>query len=546
MTLHLTRGTGWSFESPPFEESPGGVAILPLDPSKYPQFVITDPDGGIIQQGVCKALTDRVYTSYFHVPMGATLSYPGHPWRISWLIVSASGRQIEASFDFEVVDTVDVTEEERSYTYIVRMDKGERLLFRTMQRPEELSVELIDMNGNIIFTADQRANEGIPAQSDEIQEVVEGSQYIYYIDLPNFTTAGEYHAIWDWRQTLVSPRETTMQVVRVVPQGIWRWFTPLRMMIDKLQKKQGRPHAYTDADIYEYLLRGVDVTNAKAPATSWTLTSFPHFCGADSLLLAGAALWALRAQYIMEGELSFCLAAGTQVSTPEGLKPIEKLVGNLLPGFHNKQIDLLTPDGVQTTYKVYVSKPKETVTIKTVSGFEITCTPNEPFYKVTGKSFRTEYAWTNAEDLQACDLVAVYPEGRLPPITGSYTWGLEEISSITSAEKQTTYDVCLPETDSPLSHGFIANGFVVHNSYGGQTLSLDLDHTGTYSEAASMWQQYLDDNARPAKLCVLRRGGNTVVGLRPYGIGSSGISRPMRNGGNFSGGAYTLLGLLDM
>jgi len=388
MALQLTRGTGWSFESPPFEEYPGGPAILPVDPSSYPQFVITDPEGTIIQQGVARPLTDRVYTSYFHVPMDAMLSSPGESWRISWVLVSTNGRQIEASLDFDVVDTIDVTEDERAYTYVVRLNRGERLLFRTMQRPEELSVEVLDLSGNVIFTADRRANAGIPAQADEIQEVVEGSQYVYYIDLPNFTTAGEYHAVWDWRQTIVSPLETTMQVVRVVPQGIWQWFTPLRMMIDKLQKKQGRPHAYTDADIYEYLLRGVDAVNAKSPGTSWTLINFPHICGADSLLLAGAALWALRAQYIMEGELAF--------------------------------------------------------------------------------------------------------------------------------------------------------------SYGGQTLSLDLDHTGTYSEAASMWQQWLDDNARPSKLCVLRRGGNTMVGLRPYGINGSTISRPMRGYPNFGGGARTLLALIDV
>jgi hypothetical protein len=388
MTLQLTRGTSHTFESPPFEESPGGVAILPVDPSSYPQFSITDPEGTIIQQGVSKALNDRIYSTYFHVPVDAPLSYAGGVWRITWIMVSTNNRQIEASLDFEVVDNVEVNEDERAYTYLVRLDRPERLLFRTMQRPAELEVKLLDARGDTVFSANQVANQNVPAQPDEIQEVIDGSQYVYWIDLPVFTASGEYHAIWDWRETTISPLQTSMQVVRVVHKNVWKWFTPLRMMIDKLQKKQGRPQAYTDADIYEYLLRGVAFINAKYPSTSWTLASYPTICGVDSLLLAAAAVWGLRAQHIMAGELAF--------------------------------------------------------------------------------------------------------------------------------------------------------------SYGGQTLSLDLDHTGTYSEAQSVWLQHIDDNARPAKLCVVRQGGNTSVGLRPYGINLATTSRPLRHGAVLSEGAVSLLGLLEL
>lgn len=593
MTLQLTRGTGWSFESPPFEEYPDGPALLPLDPSSYPQFVITDPNGVIVQQGVARSLTNKVYTSYFHVPSDATVSTPTTQWTIEWVLVTANGRQIEASLTFDVVDNVEVGEEERAYTYITRMGKGERLIFRTMELPDELTLEVHDMSDNIIFSADRTANAGINAMDGEIQEVVDGSQYTYYIDVPStsFVAPTEYHALWDWRMTTVSPLETMMQVVRIVPQPIWRWFTPLRMMIDKLQKKQGRPHAYTDADIYEYLLRGVDIVNAKAPGTSWTLLNFPHYCGADSLLLAGAALWALRAQYIMEGELAFCFAKGTLVSTPQGLVPIEKLIGGLPPGLYHRKLELITPEGVQITDKVYVSEPKETKTVITKNGYEVTCTPNEPFLVLT-KDLTLE--WKKVEDLHPGDSVAISKEAQKDSLPNfvqeslsrvlnprknisqyhhleqylehtqeplqelaptfleklntllKYRFHYEEIESIQDAGIQSTYDVCLPTTSNFLSNSFIANGFVVHNSYGGQTLSLDLDHTGTYSEAASMWQQWLDDNARPSKLCVLRRGGNTTVGLRPYGINMASVSRPMRGAANFGQGAYTLLQLLEV
>jgi hypothetical protein len=83
------------------------------------------------------------------------------------------------------------------------------------------------------------------------------------------------------------------------------------MLIDKVQKKIGHVQAYSDSDMYEYMVRGTEYVNAVNPITGWTLVNWPAQYGMTNFLLMAAAWWGLNAQYLSEGELAFNFSGQT-------------------------------------------------------------------------------------------------------------------------------------------------------------------------------------------------------------------------------------------
>lgn len=79
------------------------------------------------------------------------------------------------------------------------------------------------------------------------------------------------------------------------------------MLIDKLRKKLVTFQAYTEDQIYEFMIRGLGFVNGIEPATNWTLSTIPErvaYGVAEAMLLA-AAKYALISQQVLENELSF-------------------------------------------------------------------------------------------------------------------------------------------------------------------------------------------------------------------------------------------------
>lgn len=273
-----------------------GDPLVPLDPSQYPAISIVSPSEEIIQQAVASPLGDGRYRYSWFVPADAELSTPNMSWRIEWMMVTASGRQVQQTQYFQVIDNVAASAEERAYTNLTMENTSERLFLRLSKAPSSVSVRLMN-------TA------GITETYTPI-EVQQDGFITYYADTSDLQV-GSYIANWTIRETPISPTQTFVQQLRVPEAQFWFVQPSLRMLIDKVQKKEGHVQAYSDSDMYEYFVRGFGIINAVNPITNWTFTSIPQLAGMDTFLIAAAAWWGLQAQFIAEGELKFNFSGQT-------------------------------------------------------------------------------------------------------------------------------------------------------------------------------------------------------------------------------------------
>ena len=282
------RGVNTVFEQLFLDET--GDPLIPVDPSLYPSVAIVSPSEEIIQQGVGTPLGDGRYRYNWFVPGDAELSSFDNSWRIDWFFLTSGGRQVAKTSSFAIIDNVVATAEERAYTNLTENNTSERLFLKLSREPSEVSVTLMNISG-------------ITESYTPIKVVMDGYT-TYYADTSDLGI-GKYIASWKVRETPVSPAQTFIQQIRVPENQFWFMQPSLRMLIDKVQKKEGHVQAYSDSDMYEYFLRGLDIVNQANPISGWTFGSVPVIGGFDSYLIAAAAWWGLQAQFLAEGELKF-------------------------------------------------------------------------------------------------------------------------------------------------------------------------------------------------------------------------------------------------
>lgn len=297
-TRTLVRGTSAVFETVFVEAD--GTPLVPSDPSLYPSVSITDGEGTIVDSGIGVSLGGGRWRYQFMIPGDAVLSTDVNPWRIDWLMVTSGGRQAQLGQNFAVIDSFELTPTDRAYTTLVMLGQSERLVVKFRQPQSDVSLILVDQGGEV-------AN-----LTGSINYTVLDGWHIYYVDTPIWTTVGHYTAMWTTRASLVSPTQTLVTAIRVPEPAFWFLQPSLRMLIDKVQKKSGHVQSYSDSDMYEYMLRGVDVINATGPViTSWTLNTIYGMSPLQAYLVAAAAWWGLQAQYISEGDLAFAFSGQT-------------------------------------------------------------------------------------------------------------------------------------------------------------------------------------------------------------------------------------------
>jgi hypothetical protein len=137
-------------------------------------------------------------------------------------------------------------------------------------------------------------------------------EYVYYYDTGPMIK-GNYTIFWDLQETLVSPKTSVVQILRVAPVQFWHYAVDLRMLIDKLQKRAGTKQAYTDADVYKYILAGLEIINFINPTTTWSLEDIPQegSRGVRQAIMYAAAVDAMISQQVMEIELNFSFGGQT-------------------------------------------------------------------------------------------------------------------------------------------------------------------------------------------------------------------------------------------
>ena len=314
--MQFARATHARFEATFLNED--GEPLPAADPESYPSVMIKDPLGVTVSSAVGSAVGGGRYILEWFVPEDAEINTKDRPWSISWFFATATGHNKDFGETFDVVDRVEVEPEERKWTYLTRQGSSERLFLKLEAMPEEIGLDVLDSSNNQLvavrgLSADLRGSStATPVALRAIGHMKKNGLYHFFYDTEPLGY-GEYLVFWNVRKEIISPVDHVQQLLRVPEMVFWRLAQPLRMLIDKLQKKIGWVQAYSDSDIYEYIIRGVDMTNMVQPSTNWTLSSIPiqNSRGVIDAVLLYAAMWGLTAQSILETELTFDFSGQT-------------------------------------------------------------------------------------------------------------------------------------------------------------------------------------------------------------------------------------------
>jgi len=308
--MQAPRATTTSFEAEFVDQD--GAPMVPADATTYPSVAVKDPAGAVVANGVGRPIGGGKYVFNWFVPEDAEINVMDRPWSIEWFFVSAAGHNDGHEEAFSVVEKVDPQPEERKWTYLTRAGSNERLFLRLPKMPEEIGLEILNTGNKPIVLKEgctqdfAQTKECVGLDQRRIGYTTDNGDYVFYFNTDPLNY-GEYLVFWKVRETTISPADDVQQLLRVPEMNFWRLAQPLRMLIDKLQKRVGWIQSYSDSDLYEYIIRGVDMTNLVQPTTNWTLGSIPlHFSrGIIDVVLLYAAMWGLTAQQVLEIELSF-------------------------------------------------------------------------------------------------------------------------------------------------------------------------------------------------------------------------------------------------
>lgn len=311
--MKVARGTSAPFEADFVD--PDGEGLVPSDPSSTPQVQIKDPEGNVLKVGLGKPISTKRYRFEWHCPKDSELNVPEVKYLAEWFFTIIGGSTTSHVEEFDVIDKVEPTHEERQQTYISLPEKQERLFFRTEQDPflsqGELELE-IRSNGTLVSRVSEVSTDPQKLKKDDpnraIGKMERDGEYVFWYDT-NPLGVGELDVFWGLRETAVSNMEYDHQLLRVPHWTYWSLDKSLRMIIDKLKKKIGWVQSYSNDQTLEYILQGLGMVNGTEPNTNWQLQSIPKMMDAASgiadAVITAAAIRALEAQQILEVELSF-------------------------------------------------------------------------------------------------------------------------------------------------------------------------------------------------------------------------------------------------
>ena len=332
--LTLLRKTTQTFRHSFWNDSDATEVMAPLDAAQYPAFQIVDPAGQIVYSGVAELdVSAPNYKVEFFVPPDALLSNDDRRWRIEWTMVSDENRQVSSVTEFDVRD-VDVTvSEERSLKLLAMPNERYRLRIRLHFRPYDLRLNIApDTDTTNFFLEDAR----YPAVADlpEIVEVIDQDTFVYYYDIASgsdgLQASTNYTALWQIQQSIASHIEFAYQNITVPNRSILPHMTSVRMVIDKRQKSRKSIQAYTDADLYEYLTRGLGWLNTWHPESSYTMASLPSTL--QTFWIVMASVYGANTQHLLQTELSFDFSGQSTTLNYDQTSGLDAFITRLMQG----------------------------------------------------------------------------------------------------------------------------------------------------------------------------------------------------------------------
>lgn len=270
---------------------------LPINPS-YPQFQVRNPSGDLVHSGVGTAADSGSYYFEWQIPENAELSNDTTSWRVEWTMVTADNRQLVSRENFLVVCPSVETPEDHSIITVVMDSKPFRLYNYFEMEPVEVTLDVY--NALNTMTPIKSYTMGDMSRSD-----VDG-HIAYFLDIPEGVPQGDYLVIWTYRYFEASDENREFKSVRSVRPTVLRMVDQLRVFIDRFNKRQSAPNAFSDSDLIEFLEKGLQLVNGwypmSNPAVTWDSL---HTTGFEVFVLVGAAVWGLESQFLLENDLSF-------------------------------------------------------------------------------------------------------------------------------------------------------------------------------------------------------------------------------------------------
>jgi len=318
----IYRGKSYIFKQSFLDKN--GNPLEPADDT-YPRYSIYDINNSEVEVGTGKPSNKPGwYAIDFVAPDNALLSTDDCSWRIEWLFVDKEGNHYLKVEDFDLVDETISAADEISQQFIFLANKDNKLIIRLFSEPFLIRLTIYDEAGS------PTSVENVEHPGNKIDKIRDGDSYLYSytIRAGTFEEGQTYSAMWEIYENPDSTPDYIWQKIVAVHWKVLRLIPDLRMLIDKIQKKQGTVQAYSDADLTNYIEQGLRMLNGWHPVTSYTYSTLP-----DQLfifLLLFSAWYALNSQYMLEVDSAFSFGGQTVTLDYDRTGGIESEIGRLM------------------------------------------------------------------------------------------------------------------------------------------------------------------------------------------------------------------------
>lgn len=306
-----------------YTDSTYTTAVEPISAS-YPSYSIINPEGDIIESGTAVSYdTAGKYKVIFTIPDNALLSTDNDGWFIEWTMVSSDNRQLQYKENFLVVDARVETPMDTSIIQVAPEGEPFRIINYFETNPTYLKADIYPSKNTTtaVATIESTGMTGPISENGHIG---------YYADVDGFTQ-GDYLIIWSYRNSELSEMSREFKTIRIIRTTILRFVDQLRILIDRFQKRQSAPNAYSDSDLIEFLNKGLEMVNAWYPSCDPLITwddvdgtAYPIY------VIACAAIYGLRSQYLLENDLAFNFSGLTTTLDYDRTGNIETSMAGLL------------------------------------------------------------------------------------------------------------------------------------------------------------------------------------------------------------------------
>lgn len=350
----FTRGEESQFRVSFFADANQTTPLEPIGPN-YPSYTIYDPSGIAIQSGIGTMLQPGQYRTNFLVPQDAPLSHfqqaPQHygdegqgapltaneaRYRIEWQIVTNANQQVNFVEEFDVRDLAVTQSLNRDLKHLVLSGQAFRTTFRTTALPYKAEMKLITRGNEDFPVVSEVLDRSLEPAFGNVRWAKDGDSYVLFVDIPAGTTQGNtaYMALWTITETAFAMPVTEWNIITAINTNLFPMMTSLRMLLDRFQKRVGRLQHISDSDLLEYISQGSRMVNMSYPTTGYNMDNMPEML--QSLVLLAAGWWGLKAQSILETDLSYNFSGQSVTLSVDRTGGLDSAASNMMEMFNSQ------------------------------------------------------------------------------------------------------------------------------------------------------------------------------------------------------------------